>query len=144
MATGRQRYSGGEPIEIERDGRVVARLSKQAVTAAAPLAIVPLPASVYDAALAECRGVLADPKHPNNYARRVVSSEPRDIAEGFCHLFTGVMERLLPDAHTAVGYGHHWVYWRGGHYDAETPRGVRAPEDLPFYRRRRKNPYNDW
>jgi hypothetical protein len=32
---------------------------------------------------------------------------------------------------------HAWVFIRGRHYDAETPRGVRDWKDLPVFRRAR-------
>lgn len=39
------------------------------------------------------------------------------------------------------GAGEHaWTYWKGRHYDAETPEGVEDWRDLPFFKRNYKAP----
>lgn len=122
------------PLSIERGGRPSYRLSESAVRGGRHTPCEPLPAEVYQAALAECRAELA---------REGKSAMPHDISHGSCHLFAYAVERLLPGAEVAVGYGHHWVLWRDCHYDAESPKGVGYPKDLPYYRETGGDPFRD-
>ena len=85
------------------------------------------------------RRLLAAPEWREQY--------PRDINNGSCEDFQQEVTTAFPEAHERVteNYpsaarmpGHCWVFFRGRHYDAETPRGVDRWQRLPIFRRVQK------
>lgn len=41
----------------------------------------------------------------------------------------------IKGAKSKSGPGHTWITYKGKHYDAEHPHGVKSPENLNFYKR---------
>lgn len=74
--------------------------------------------------------IMADEKYKN------VS----DINVGSCFDFAFEVCQKLKDqgirtAKMRKGKGHTWIEYNGKHYDAESPRGVKAPNRLMYFKR---------
>lgn len=76
---------------------------------------------------------------------------PYEINNGLCEEFAmDIIDRMggykkdlfeLCDGNFSEDLpGHVWIYYRGKHYDAETPHGVKSWKMLPLFKRLMKKP----
>lgn len=70
--------------------------------------------------------------------------EPYDINNGYCDVLADEIEYKIPGAESVCTEnftdsgkypGHIWIYYKGRHYDAESPEGVKDWKELPIFKK---------